>query len=266
MLGTTGRVATKAQLLAAIAHLSPLVTIRYEVDSVSALRVGNVATVDYRLTDRRTFRAKQNVFVARALDVFAEQGGQWRLLRHSQTWIVAPPATIALDPATLSAFVGRYDHGAGYIDNVHFVGGDLVATSTEESLAGDVGAHLLPVSTSAFSPEGMAPLIVFERDASGRVTGYVQQAPDGTVTRARRLDTAAGEPANNVAHERDHVRLRAIGNIRSSGRYEVSRSDVAHSPVRASVPSIARVRSNHRPLAIYSTPSTGRNITGSRLS
>jgi hypothetical protein len=30
-------------------------------------------------------------------------------------------------------------------------------------------------------------MIVFERDATGRVVGYVQQAPDGTITRARRV-------------------------------------------------------------------------------
>lgn len=188
VLGTSGRIATRTQLIAAISHLSPLVTIQYDVDSVSALRVGDAATVEYRLTDRRTFRAYQNVYVSRALDVFVRQDGTWRLLRHNQTWIVAPPATIMLDSAALSAFVGRYDRGAQYIDDVHFVGGQLVATSTAESLAGDVGAHLLPVSTSAFSPEGVAPMIVFERDATGRVTGYVQQQPNGTVARARRLD------------------------------------------------------------------------------
>lgn len=101
--------------------------------------------------------------------------------------------------------MGRYDRGSEYIDNVHFVGGQLVATSTAESLAGEVGTHLRPVSTSAFSPEGVAPLIVFERDATGRVTGYVQQAPGGTVTRARRLDTVTRDGTNNVAHRRDHM-------------------------------------------------------------
>lgn len=62
-----------------------------------------------------------------------------------------------------------------------------MATSSAEKGMGAAGAHLLPVSDGAFSPEGSAPLIVFERDAAWRVTGYVQQQPDGFVARARRL-------------------------------------------------------------------------------
>jgi len=46
---------------------------------------------------------------------------------------------------------------------------------------------LVPVSENAFSPDGVAPLIVFERDGSGRVAGYVQGSPDGSVRRARRI-------------------------------------------------------------------------------
>ncbi len=66
-------------------------------------------------------------------------------------------------------------------------GFSLMATSSAETAMGAPGAHLLPVSENAFSPEGIAPLIVFERDAAGRVIGYVQQQPDGVVARARRL-------------------------------------------------------------------------------
>jgi hypothetical protein len=46
---------------------------------------------------------------------------------------------------------------------------------------------LVPVSENAFIPDGIATLIVFERDGSGRVVGYVQGAPDGTVRRAHRI-------------------------------------------------------------------------------
>jgi hypothetical protein len=62
-----------------------------------------------------------------------------------------------------------------------------VAQSTYEALIGAAGAHLFPVSRDTFSPERFAPMIVFERDERGRVTGYVQQQPDGTIVRAPRL-------------------------------------------------------------------------------
>ena len=73
--------------------------------------------------------------------------------------------------------------GPGFVDYVHWEGSGLVATSTAETS----GARLVPISENAFSPDGVAPLIVFERDASGRVAGYVQGSPDGVVRRAQRI-------------------------------------------------------------------------------
>jgi hypothetical protein len=102
VVGNSGAVFEKPQRLAAAAHSSPLVSIDYAIDSLRTRQHRDVATAEYRLTDRRTFREYQNVFVYRASDA-------------------------------------------------------------------------------------VAPMIVFERDARGRVIGYVQQMPDGTITRARRL-------------------------------------------------------------------------------
>lgn len=197
VLATGGQVVTKPQIIAAVAHAPAAVTGRYDVDSAHVEILGHVAMVDYRLTDRRRFGGYDRALVSRGTDTFIQRNGGWRLVRRTQTWIVSPPATIALNSAALRAFVGRYEHGAGYIDDVHLEGGHLVATSSAESASGLPGAHLLPVSEDAFSPDGAAPLIVFERDASGRVIGYVQQSPDGSVARARRLPAEAAVPSRS---------------------------------------------------------------------
>lgn len=193
IVATRGTVLDRARLLAAAAVPAagpkPPVAIDYALDSVSVWPHGDVATAEYRLTDRRTFRSHQNVFVSRAAAVFVWRPPHgWQLVRHAQAWIVGPPARLgAADSANLAPFAGRYDRGAGYIDDVHFRDGHLVAQSTLEALLGSPGAHLRPVSENTFSPDGIAPMIVFERDADGRVTGYVQQEPDGTIVRARRI-------------------------------------------------------------------------------
>jgi hypothetical protein len=191
--GTSGGVIGKDRLLAAAARTSSTVSLSYRVDSLQTWQHGDIATAEYRLTDRRTFREYMPTFISRASDVYVRRGvgsepRRWELMRHTQTWIVRAPDTTSMDVLALRDFVGRYDRGAGYIDDVHLVNGYLVAPSTLETLLGAPGAHLWPVSSSTFSPEGSAPMIVFERDGSGRVTGYVQQAPDGPITRARRLD------------------------------------------------------------------------------
>lgn len=187
--GSSGAVIGKAQLVAVVAHPFPLVSLGYGIDSLRTWRHGDVATADYRLTTRRTFRHDSIVFTSRGSDVFVWRRGRWELIHHAETWVIRPPATLTLDSVELVPFVGRYQLGAGYIDDVHFVDGHLVAQSTAEVLAGAPGARLISVSRDTFSPDGIAPMIVFERDAGGRVTGYVQQQPDGTITRGVRMGT-----------------------------------------------------------------------------
>lgn len=190
VIATGGQVVTKPQILAAVAHAPSAAVLRYDVDSAHVAMLGDVALVDYRVTDRRKFGGYEKALASRGTDTFVLRDGGWRLVRRTQTWIVAAPTTIAMDGAALRAFVGRYQHGAGFVDDVHLEGDQLYATSSAESASGMRGAHLLPVSDDAFSPNGVAPLIVFERDANGRITGYVQQSPDGSVARARRLPDA----------------------------------------------------------------------------
>jgi hypothetical protein len=184
---SSGAVGDKAQLLAAAATRIPMATSEYAVDSVQTWRNGDVAVAEYRLTSTRAFRKYRLKLVSRATDVLALRGGAWLLMRHSTTWIVRSPLLSDIDSAHAAVFVGQYDKGGGFVDDVHFHDGRLVAQSTLEKLIGTPGAMLRRVSDDTFSPDGIAPMIVFERDATGRVVGYVQQSPDGTITRARRV-------------------------------------------------------------------------------
>jgi len=187
VIASTGAAANKAQLLIAAAAAVPMASNEFAVDSIQTWQHGDIAITEYRLTNTRAFHDYRLVLGSRATDVFALRGGRWLLIRHTTTWIVHSPPTIDIDSAQAAAFVGRYDKGGGFIDDVHFQDGHLVAQSTLEKLIGASGATLLPVSHDTFSPDGMAPMIVFERDATGRVLGYVQQSPDGTIARARRI-------------------------------------------------------------------------------
>jgi len=166
-----------------LAAVPQVPTPRYEIDSVTVRRIGEVALVGYRRSDHRQIGSEKQTLVVHAEEVFSRRNGKWLLELHTQTWVMAPIKAIALDSATLAAFAGRYQIAPGFVDNVHWEGGHLVATATGEK----VGAHLIPVSSSAFIPDGVAPLMVFERDASGKVVGYVQGSPNGEVRRAVRL-------------------------------------------------------------------------------
>jgi hypothetical protein len=182
VVGATGMPLAASEFLSAISHVQNPRP-EWTIDSVHARDLGGVATVTYRRLDRRRAGNVETANWTRALEVYVWRGHHWLLTRHSHAWIVQSPPTIAVDSTALAAFVGHYRIGDGVVDNVHFEGGHLVATLSGQT----VGGELLPVSESAFSPDGVAPLMVFERDASGHVIGYVQGAPDGGVRRARRI-------------------------------------------------------------------------------
>lgn len=180
--GGSGIEVGKAQRLAASGRAAAIVP-RFAIDSVRAERAGDVAFVSYRRVDRRTLGGYVSTARWRVLDVFARRGDRWQLVRHAQTWLVAPVTPVPLDSAAQQAFVGRYAVTAGVVDSVHWEPGGLVATIT----GFPPGARLVPVGGTVFSPDGTGALVAFERDAAGRVTGYVQGFPDGRVLRRPRL-------------------------------------------------------------------------------
>ena len=199
IVGQSGGEMTRSQLLSAIGRMGKPAP-RFVVDSVDAKRFGSVATVKYRRTDHWPQGTGESVTTWKALDVFALHDGRWLLERHMQVWLVSPVTPISLDSAAMNAFAGRYQIGPGYVDNVHWEGRNLVATASGQS----EGARLVPVATNVFSPDGDGALISFERDASGRVLGYVQGYPDGRVIRAARLGVVQADsasPASKVKQE-----------------------------------------------------------------
>ena len=191
IVGPNGSEMTKKQLLGAAAQ-SNAPAPRFDVDSVRAERFGDVATVEYRRTDHRPMGNGDFVTSWKAMDVFALHKSRWLLERHTQVWLITPVTPISLDSTAMSAFVGRYQVEAGYVDNVHWEGKNLVATASGQT----EGAHLVPVATDVFSPDGVGALISFERDANGRVLGYVQGYPDGRVIRAPKVGVAQSASAS----------------------------------------------------------------------
>ncbi len=180
VVGVSGAVVNQRQLLAATSVPSPA---RSVIDSLQAHQYGATLVADYIRGDRWPLGDSAFTVSWRALAVFARRGDAWNLVRHTLTWLAQPVRAIAVDSSALDAFVGRYQIAPAYIDNVHWEGGHLVATASGQT----IGARLVPVSATAFSPDGVGAMIVFERDSKGHVIGYVQAYPDGRVIRAPRL-------------------------------------------------------------------------------
>lgn len=180
IVGSAGAAIGRAQLVAAAARPTPA---RFAIDSLRARRYGQTLLADYIRHDRWPLGDSSFSVAWRAVAAFISVDGTWRLVQHSLTWLAQPVRPIVVDSNALQAFVGRYQIAPGYVDNVHWEGGHLVATASGQSQ----GARLVPVSETAFSPDGIGAVLVFERDSHGRVIGYVQAYPDGRIVRAPRV-------------------------------------------------------------------------------
>ena len=180
--GASGATAKRPQLVAALRTPPPTGT-RFEVDSIAVTTLGPIALVQLVRTDHWPIGVVGYNTRSRVAQVYVSRNGTWQLVRHTQTWIPKMAESVSLDSFALSAFVGRYEIRADYIDTVVLKGSQLVATATGEV----EGARLVPIAATVFRPDGVGAPIAFERNEAGRITGYVQTYPDGTVFRARRL-------------------------------------------------------------------------------
>jgi Domain of unknown function (DUF4440) len=156
-----------------------------DIDSVHAYQTGEVAVVDYVAFERVHFGPRDVVLRSRLFDTFVRRGGRWLVLRHTNTRILAALTPVVVDSAVLDEYVGRYEWWPGYVDTFTRVGNQLFEQGT-----GDKKASLnLAATPQAFfvAADPGAGLLVFIRDKTGHIVGYLVHWLDGQVTPARKL-------------------------------------------------------------------------------
>jgi len=179
--GVRTTVAERLRQLAA--HGAEDERVHYDVDSLHVSVMGDMALVDYLGIEHEPLGPREHISSHRTLDTYLLRGGQWRLLRHADVLTLALPAPVKLTAAALDEYVGRYEWWPGYIDTITRQGNQLFDQSTGEKKA----SLNLAATPESFYIAGDPALLVFVRDKTGRVVGYVLHWPDGQVMSARRL-------------------------------------------------------------------------------
>lgn len=156
--------------------------ITYRVDALHWQQMGDYAITDCVMVEQTPAGPGQ----FRESNLFRRVDGRWLFVHHQETPIVQAPKAIAIDPARLADYVGRYDYGGGLLDIVTLVDGALYVGD------GTAPARLIPVAPDAFAVSGAAGLLMFFRDDSGAVAGEVFVAINGEVASSRKLPA---EPA-----------------------------------------------------------------------
>lgn len=119
----------------------------------------------------------------RETDLFTVQNGRWVYLLHQETAILERPAAVAIDPAALADYVGRYRQETGGLDIFSTRAGQLFGQGSPS----DEPIPFVPIAPSAFVIAGDPGVMIFERDPQGKVFGYLLHAGNGRTLKAMKI-------------------------------------------------------------------------------
>lgn len=114
------------------------------------------------------------------VNVFEARGRRWVYVMHSETMVQEQnvPA-VAIDPATLQQYVGRYAFAGGN----DFISADRTQLFVKDSPTSEP-TPLIPIAPNTFVLRGDPSVIIFERNQQGSVIGYAVRGGDGRMIRA----------------------------------------------------------------------------------
>lgn len=156
---------------------------RWVRDSLRVQVIGDLAFTDSWVVQHRRAGGRDRTFSYRNSDTYRRKGGTWRLFRHTETHAISSPIPQVVNTSVLEEYVGSYEWWPGYVDVISRRGDRLF-----NQASGDQATTLnRAATTEAFYVRGDPSLIIFIRDTTGRVVGYIDHEPDGQVLKARKL-------------------------------------------------------------------------------
>jgi hypothetical protein len=164
---------------------------RWEVSKLHARPIGDsLAIVDCDLTEFVPFGPRELRMPLHETDVFVLRGDSWLFLEHAETHALDPPTPVTPNNAVLDDYVGRYECWPGYSETFTRNGNQLYGQATGDKSS----APLHAASNESFFVEGDPGLIVFVRDANGKVTHELIHFPDGKLLVARKVQATRTQP------------------------------------------------------------------------
>ena len=180
MTHSSGEVANKAELMAVMRPSTPERPLpALSTEDVKVRVYGDAAVMTGRLVE--TARDGRRVFVLRFTNTYIRQKGRWRMSAGQLTTLSRERASIKLDPKSYDAYVGQYRNPAGRILNVAREGDKLMAE------AGGQKVELFPASEAQFFIKDADVLLVFVKDAQGRVIRLINRRPNGDVVQEEKI-------------------------------------------------------------------------------
>lgn len=180
-----GGVADKKAVLADVrTDYAPGRNTTYETPSEFHVQFyGSTAIAYYRVLAHETFDAQVLSTDYRKCETYIKQDGAWKLVALAQQRIPNTSRVPAkIDTAIYDDYVGDYEVGPHFIVYIRRDGNRLMESASDDPKP----VEDLPYSSDRFFQRGVSGQDVFVRNAAGRVTAVVWEAPNGDIT-ARKI-------------------------------------------------------------------------------
>ncbi len=130
---------------------------------------GNVAVTSF--TDNSTVNVYGQSYEAkyRSIEVWQKKAGAWRMISSQTLALADDPPAIHLPVDVLDQYAGTYEAGPKLVVKIARKGDGLESTTN----AGKTNPLLAEVRDVLFTPGQPRVRRIFERDASGRVVGFI---------------------------------------------------------------------------------------------
>jgi len=169
---------------------------RIEVTNWALRRQGaDLATATFVDVLTQDFVGQTLVLRFQSTETWARRPDGWKMIASHTTNLAKPPAAMALAPAELDAYVGVYAVDPTYVVRITR-DGDGLAASANGGAPSPLRVELRDV---LFSPGAPNVRKIFQRDAAGRVVGYINRR-DGTDLVFSKVDQQAAAAPRDVGY------------------------------------------------------------------
>jgi Domain of unknown function (DUF4440) len=166
-----GEVLDKAKLVEQIRPLPPGVTGSIQVRDFRSIVQGTIAVTSYVSDEQEGFHGQALHCQYRSTDTWVKSGGGWKLLAGQILALRVDPPELRVEPAKLTEYCGRYTLGTDLEFEIRCLGDSLEGHEAKRPPK--------PLRFEArdvlFVPGAPRYRRIFQRDAQGRITGFVER-------------------------------------------------------------------------------------------
>lgn len=183
-----GRREGKAGIVGGIHPFQAGLSGRIEIRQPELRRYGDTAVLDGEFLERETVFGQKLVVRYIFSNTFVRDGGNWKLAASTDVTLPTAPPALAVADLHLDDYPGSYRYGPGRAFTVAAEAGRLFYTTR----AGGPRTVLDPVARDVFMSGGdERNLLVFRRDAAGRVDELIERRKFNDLRMARDAAAAA---------------------------------------------------------------------------